>query len=97
MELWELTSHICNSFMMKNIRFQLFLLASFVACQPCGNDNTATKIQFYNQSGASLVFGVFVKSPIMAQRLGLSQNKSSDHGVGSTDHLSRQMRWEWKR
>lgn len=62
--------------MMKNIRFQLFLLASFVACQPCGNDNTATKIQFYNQSGASLVFGVFVKSPIMAQRLGLSQNKS---------------------
>jgi hypothetical protein len=51
------------------------MLVSLGACQPCGDDEITPKIQFYNQSGASLVLGVFVKSPTLAQRLEISQNK----------------------
>ena len=61
---------------MRIIGLYISLLIVFWGCKPFDGDTGITKIQFYNQSGASMVLGVYVESPMMAQRLGISQNQS---------------------
>lgn len=70
-------SYVCNSFViMRKLGLYFFVMVALLGCMPNDGDEDITRIRINNQSGASMVWGIYVESPMMAERLGISQNKS---------------------
>ena len=67
--------HMQLSYGLKRSSLLFAFMILLGACNPCGDDYD-TKIHFYNQSGASVVYGVFAKSKTFGAKMGINQNRS---------------------
>lgn len=63
------------SYGLKRNRLIFVFMILLGACNPCGNDY-GNNMHFYNQTGASVVFGVFAKSKTFGTKMGITQSRS---------------------